>query len=420
MASPLQIAFDSFKAKDKAYSEVFAYYDGDQPLKYTTDRLARAFDNFQTYFAQNWCAVVVDAVTDRLVLKGLTAKGDAGTKLEELFKKLHLELDATDVHEAAEVAGEAFIVVDVVDGEVDVYYNDPRQVMVQYNTQRPKIKDFAAKRFDDDEGLPHIVIYFEDRIEEYVGSKNGSTARSYGLVDTKENTMPAIPVFHFRPSRRKNKSSLDKATLSVQDAINKLFSDMMVSAEFDAFKMRVIISQEDPGDVLISPDMKLWLPAKEGKDGQETSIQELGGGTLENFYKPMGELAASLSATTKTPKHYFFNVGQVPSGEALITMESPLVKKVMQRQENYAVTWAELGAFLLEIEGVSVVEGDITPTWGHVETIQPLTQAQIMQTEKSAGVPLKVSAQRLGWGEDEIDMLPEDIDENPEVEDATS
>lgn len=406
MNQTIQIIFDALKAKEEDYTTKYRYYDGDQPLKYSTERMKRAFADVNVYFAQNWISVIVSSVLERLVLKGFTSKNTTlQAEMEEKFKSLHIQLDAYDVHEAALVTHEGFIIVDVVEGEKELYFNDPRMVHVQYNPERPKEKLFAGKKWTDEDGLIHITVYLPDTIEDWT-SKEGKTAGSFKRISSEPNSLKGIPVFHFRIGRRTSKSLLDKSTISIQDAINKLFSDMMVSAEFTAFKMRVFISQADPGQIKIGPDLKLWLPAREGKDGQDTDIKEIGGDDLEIFIKPMTELANSLAATTRTPKHYFFSQGEVPSGEALISMEAPLVKKTLQIQENLAVTWQELGAFLLNIDGGSVKPEDIEPVWMPVETVQPLTQAQIMKTYTEANVPVSVAAKKVGWDSTEISELP--------------
>ena len=114
----------------------------------------------------------------------------------------------------------------------------------------------------------------------------------------------------------------------------------MVAAEFEAFKMKVFISQADPGELEVGPDMKLWLPANEGT-GQATSIQEIGGSTLDNFTNSITDLANTLAVTTRTPKSYLMNSGASLSGEALIVEESTLVKKVEEKEEAYTPTWVK-------------------------------------------------------------------------------
>jgi hypothetical protein len=409
MTTDLQTAFDVIKDKRKIFDELYSYYDGHPSLKYSTQRIARAFNNSLAYFAENWAAVIINAVLDRLVLKGFDAGEDTvNNTIDELFTRLNINLDAKDIHESLQIVGEAFLIVDVVDGETEVYWNDPRQCHMEYNPDRPKVKSFGAKEWVGSDGKTYINLYYSDRTEKYVSDK-GQTAKSFVLVESVPNDTGVIPVFHFKNSRRIIKGELDSSTVSMLDAINKLFSDLMVAAEFETFKTKVFISQVDPGDIKVGPDMKLWLPANES-GGEDTKVIELGGGNLENFLKPINDLATSLAIQTRTPKHYFFqDTSSNLSGEALLTMESPLVKKVMSKQESYDPTWKEFAAYLLFLNGVAVDANDLVTVWEPAESTQPLTEAQILKTNKEAGVPVLTSARRQGWAEDEIQQLEEDL-----------
>ncbi len=406
--SDLERAFGAINNKRKHYDELFSYYDGNPKLKYSTARLARAFDKAFVYFAQNWAAVIINAVLDRLVLKGFDSGNDSvNEKIDSLFTKLNLNLDAKDVHESLQVAGEAYLVVDRIDNETEVYFNDPRLCQMFYNPDRPKSKSFAAKLWLGDDDKTYLNLYYSDRTEKYISDK-GQTSKSFSLLETVTNPLRIIPVFHFKNTRRVVKGELDASTTSMLDAINKLFSDLMVAAEFEAFKTKVIISQVDPGDVKIGPDMKLWIPARES-EGENSQVFELGGATLENFLKPISDLANSLAIQTRTPKHYFMNTGGSISGEALLVMESELVKKVKSKQESYDPTWKEFISYVLKLEGLTITPNELVTVWEPVESRQPLTNAQILKTEKEAGIPVITSARRAGWAEAEIKQLEEDL-----------
>jgi hypothetical protein len=401
----LKQAFDTIRSKELPYTLKYAYFDGNAPLKYSTDRIRRAFDNLSTYFSENWCGVIINAVLDRLILKGFYVQDENVDKtLDELFHSNNLQLDAYDVHESALVTGESFIIVDIMDGKPQIYYNDPRYVTMVYDPSNPKLKLYAAKLWKESENMTRMDLYYPDKTEHYTSEK-GRTSGSFTLESETPNPFGVIPVFHFRCFRRGYKSELDISTISLQDAINKLLSDMMVAAEFEAFKMRVFISQTDPGDLKIGPDKKLWLPANEG-EGQNTQVIELGGSDLQNFLRPMNELSTAMAIITRTPRHYFVDAGAGLSGDALIAMESPLTKKVLQRQENFSVTWCELVSFLLQILGYGLYNpSEISTVWEPVASIQPVLAAQLTKTEVESGIPLKVSLKRQGWSAEEIAEL---------------
>lgn len=409
MTQDLKTAFDSIKSKIKPYDELWSYFDGSPKLKYSTARLARAFNKSFVFFAENFAAVIINAVLDRLVLKGFDANNDSiNAKIDEIFTKLNLNLDARDIHEALQVTGEAFLMVDVVDGEIDVYFNDSRQCHMEYNPDRPKVKSFAAKEWIGGDGKTYLNLYYKDRTEKYV-SDSGQSAGSFTLMESVNNELGIIPVFHFRNSRRIIKGELDLSIISMLDAINKLFSDLMVAAEFETFKTKIFISQVDPGDIKVGPDMKLWLPANES-GGEDTKVLELGGGNLENFLKPINEIANSLAIQTRTPKHFFLqDTGGNLSGEALVTMEAPLTKKVKSKQESYDPVWKEFASYLLLLNGINIDPNELTTIWLPAETVQPLTEAMILKTNRDAGIPVVTSAKRSGWSEDEISQLEADL-----------
>ena len=406
----LKTAFEAIRDKRKVYDELFSYYDGHPSLKYSTQRIARAFNNTLAYFAENWAGVVINAVLDRLTLKGFDSGNDAiNNTIDDLFTKMNLNLDARDVHEALQVTGEGFLIVDVIDGKPEVYFNDPRQCHMEYNPDRPKVKSFGAKEWVGGDGKTYLNLYYPDHTEKYVSDK-GQTARSFELIESVGNDLGVIPVFHFRNSRRITKGELDSSTISMLDAINKLFSDLMVAAEFETFKTKIFISQVDPGELQIGPDMKLWLPARETAGGEDTQVIELGGADLKNFLEPINELATSLAIQTRTPKHYFMSVGANISGEALVVEEAALVKKVYAKMESYSPTWQEFAVYILMLNGVTLTESDLTPVWENPESKLPLPEAMVIQTEVNAGIPLVSALRRRGAGEDEIQQIIEDRD----------
>lgn len=401
----IDIALKCIKDKNQRYSMLYSYLDGDPTLKFSTERLERAFGQSFVYFAQDWGSVIINAILDRLVLKGFNSDNtQINSVLDDLFSNLNINLDAKDVHEALQVTGEAFLVVDVIDGQPEVYFNDPRLCEVVYDSDRPKVKRFAAKKWKGDDGRIYLTLYYTDRIETYV-SDTGNSAKSFSLVEINPNEFGVIPVFHFRNSRRSMKSEFSLSTISVLDAVNKLFGDLMVSAEFEAFKMRVFISQTDPGDVKIGPDMHMWLPANENASGQDTSITEVGGSTLQNFLDPIEKLANVLAVTTRTPRHLFMNTGASMSGEALLVEEAPLTKKVQAKEESYTPTWQEFAVYLLKVKGINANPGEVICVWDNPQIEQPLTKAQTIQTEVAAGIPLKNALQRSGADQTEIDQI---------------
>ena len=394
-ATDLAKAYKALKGKAAEYTLLWRYYDGDHPLVYSTARLREVFARIDARFVENWCAVVIDATMDRINLSGFqVADNEAATEaLNQAFQATELNLDSDDAHLAALVCGESYIIVwqDEETGDVQAFYNDPRQCHVEYDPDNPRKKLWAAKWWIDADEKYRLTLYYPDRLEYYVSNKkaeNVSSASAFKPAETPgaDNPFGVIPVFHLRRDRRKAQSELANA-ITPQDAVNKLLSDMMVAAEFGAFRQRYVISQGEPPRLKNAPNEIWTMPGSDGT-GQPTRVGEFEQTDISYYLVAIDKLATAIAIITRTPKHYFFQQGGDPSGDALIAMEAPLNKKCGRYNERFGATWKKIGAFIALLLGLDVKETDITPLFDRPETVQPAAQASIRQQSVSAGMPL--------------------------------
>lgn len=418
MSTDLELAFKTLQAKQKHYDKLFSYYDGDQPLVYSTRRLERAFNKLETKFVQNWMAVVVDAASAKINLRhlGILNNETLSERLNSIFENTELILDANDAHLAALVTGEAFVIAwPDTQGQICAYYNDPRMAHVFYDENNPRQKRFAAKWWCDSEEKRRITLYYPDRLEYYTSIGLAKAAMAAGAFiplesePNAENPYGVIPVFHLRRERRKIRGEFE-CVLSLQDAVNKLLADMMVVGEYGAFPQRYVISQAGTGTLKNAPN-EIWdLPAGDG-EGQATSAGQFQPADLNVYLISMDKLASSIGIITRTPKHYFFAQSGDPSGEALIAMEAPLNDKVADYIARFEPVWSQVGAFLMLLDGQTVAPEDVQPVFSDPRTIQPLTQAQIRQTNVGAGYPLRSQLRDEGKSDAEIEQVETDRQE---------
>ncbi len=413
MTSDLEKAFTELYAKQRPYTLLFNYYEGDQPLSYmNSSRMQKIFEGLDGYFSQNWCSVVIDAVRDRINLRKIEVKGAAKAAWKEIWDGSQLELESDEVHEAELITGEAFVICwKNDDGKMEAYFNDPRLCVIFYDPQFPRKKTFAAKWYADDEERMRLTLYYDDRLEYYISKGKAKSATSWKHFEamdppTADNPFGEIPVFHFRKSK-KIRSDL-KNTIPIQNAVNKLVADMMVAAEFGAFKQRYVISNaEVQGKLKNSPD-EIWdLPAGDGI-GQQTQAGQFDATPLDNYLQGIEKQVVAISSITRTPKHYFFQLGSNVSGEALIAMESSLNKKAQDRIDRYLPEWKNVTLFLLKHSGAEVKPEDVTVRFDRPETIQPYTTAQTRQLNVTATMPLESVLREEGKSEDEIKQVLDD------------
>lgn len=419
----LERAYIALTSKVGRYNKSFDYAEGNQPLMYTSERLRELFRSLDAHFNQNWASVVIETSMDRLMMKGWSHEDkNVNDLLSLLYTENQVALEAHDTHKSSLITHEAFIIAWKDEMGTEVYYNDPRMCHVFYESDNPKRKSFAAKWFQDEAtGKYHITMYYRDRLEYYEAppKKDGvpTSAGAFKPSDppTAPNPYGEIPVFHFVINRRSRTSELTNI-LTLQDAINKLLSDMMVAAEFGAFKQRYVITNSDTVRLKNAPNEIWQLPPGDGV-GQGTQVGEFSETNLSNFLGAIDKLASSIAVISRTPKHYFYGTGSDPSGEALIAMEAPLVAKVELYQESFTVTWKELASFLLKLEGMAVPAKDIQVVWNPAQSVQPMTEATTVKTYKEAGVPLSVALRWVGKTEDEI-MEVEEVLKNEKAESA--
>lgn len=402
----LEIAFKAITDKRVGLDTLFSYVNGGQPLKYSTERLKETFDNIKVHFEINWCSVIVDTALDRLELNGFDTDDQAANDLlDDLFDRLHIGIQADDAHKGALSMGNAYVIVwKQPDGQVEIYYNDPRICHVAYESAHPNVKRFAAKMFCRDTGHTEMTLYYPDRLEHYVTRSdkgNVSNVNDFQLESTEPNTFGVIPVFELR-----TEGEIDKIT-TLQDAINKTFADMMVAAEFGAFSMRWIISNSDPGNLKSAPREIWWIPSGDGT-GQASSVGQFQSTDLGNYLDAMDKLANSMAIISRTPKHYLMTTGANISGEALLAMETPLTRKAKKHQKRFDSTWQDIAQFILQLSGITIEANAIAPVWERVESIQPFTEAQTNQIAFNMGIPLITILRRQGWTEQEIQTLEDD------------
>jgi hypothetical protein len=414
----LAIAYKAIVGKQELYNTLWKYYDGDHPLIYSQKRLEKLFQSMTAKFVENWMAVVIDSILDRLRLKSFTVSENEplSLALNQLWQQTEMNLDNLDAHLAALVIGEAFIIVwpDVDnDGIIEAYYNDPRMCHAEYEQDNPHKMRFAAKWFCDEAGYPHITLYYPDTLEYYkAGAKEPKSVASFQPEEppTALNPYGEIPVFHLRRERRKIKSELENV-ITIQDAINKLFADMMVAAEFGAFPQRYVISQMEANGQLKNAPNEIWQLWGGDGQSQDTEAGQFEATNLDNYLKAMDRLAQAIAIISKTPKHFFFGQGGDPSGEALIAMEAPLNDKALRYIERFRATWKRVGAFMMKLSGQEVDPLLIEPVYEKPQTVQPYTLSLIRKTNVDAGMPLVTVLREEGKDEAFLAQLEEDKNE---------
>lgn len=421
MAPPtdVQIAVSALTAKKPRYDLLWRYYDGQQPLVYSSEKLRQIFSGLNASFTENWCGVVVDSVLDRMELRtpSVPDQPAASAALAGMWENTGLVGDEYAIHEDVAVTGESFVIAwPGESGDIEAFHNDSRLCHAQYDGDNPRRMRFAAKWWRNDAKV-RLTIYYPDRLEYWVSKrdyKSGETPTDrafepWGDEPIAVNPYGVIPVFHFRSNRRGPKSQL-ASVIEVQDMVNKMLADMMVAAEFGAYQQRYVISQAGIAGLKNQP-FGIWDLVAADTGGQPTTAGQFPHTPLSNYLDAINKLSADIGIITRTPRHYFYSQGGDPSGEALIAMEAPLNKKTERTQATLLPTWRDLATFMLMLKGTPVASQDVLAMYGSVATVQPKTLAEIRKLNVEAGMALKTVLRDEGWTPDELAEAEADKEE---------
>ena len=144
------------------------------------------------------------------------------------------------------------------------------------------------------------------------------------------------------------------------------------------------------------------------KDSQPTSVGEFSPTDLANYLGAINKFAQDIGVITSTPRHYFYQQGGDPSGEALIAMEAPLNRKVERLQATLEPTWRDLYSFMAYLGGASVPSQSIYAAYEESGTTQPRTTAEIRELSVRAGMPLQTVLRDEGWDEEDLAQMDAD------------
>jgi hypothetical protein len=395
-------------AKQIAHSLRWRYYDGQHPIAFINPKMNQVVPN-GVVFKKNWCQVIVDASRNRLKVQAWNADDDATIEtMEDIWKRV-LHRAANDLHTAALSTGESYLVAwQGPTGKPVAYYHDPRQAHVIYEDEYPDVPRVACKRWVSNKTY-YLNLYYPGTIEHYESKNEPMNASAYTLQSSELNPYGVIPVFHFRTGRRVCTGELTAGVLSLQDAMNKLLNDMMVSSEFTSFPQRWGIGHwdEQAGGLPVGPGTLLKIPAAEAGD-QPSGVGAFPVGDPGNYLEPIDSMADAMAVLSATPKHYFTGQGANASGEALQAMEAPLIAKIELYQGILGEEWQRAMAFCLMIQGQTVDPEDIECIWQEPHTVQPQSQATTRLTNTQAGIPILNILRDEGWTEDQLNQLMED------------
>jgi hypothetical protein len=343
------------------------FYRGHHPMPFLTDaHEGKMRDEFQQMLDEsqsNFMRLVVDVVGERLAVEGFSVDGGEDDAVEEIWRANHLDSASRVAFTEAMVKGVSYLSVwDDADGDgsPDIRVEDPLETIVAYVPGTGMRQRAAAAKFwlDDLTGDSRANVHLPDRIVRYRGAGSilapATTVTAANALDAaatssrwemlaEDGEVPnPLGVVNIVPLRNRPRLLLEgESELSdvwrIQMQINGFLFLLALAGYFGAHKQRWAVGltlHEDvngkpvePFDVAID---RLIFDENPGARFGEFAQTDLGG-----YVKAIEQKVLHIAVTTRTPRHYLIESGQSPSGDAIRSAESGLVKKVLGKQDSY-------------------------------------------------------------------------------------
>lgn len=434
--SDVQAALDDFAAHQPQYTKYHAYYNGEHPLMFATDKFRNAFGPLFQAFADNLCRTVVDAVADRLQITGFVPQADptappppparvpgmraapppdpAAVAAWGLWQTNRMQRRAGEAHLEALTTGDSYVIVwpDAA-GAPTIYPQRAAAMALAYDEETPGVVVWAAKTWITGTGTIRLTLYYPDRLEKYETRKAGAMlprkAGDFTAIGTVPNPWARVPVFHFAANAgigERGRSDLGDVT-KLQDALNKSVCDMLVGMEFTAFPQRYATGLEVELDELTGRPLAPFVPGADrvwAVGDPAVKFGEFAAAGLDNYLHVQDNLRLEIARVSRTPLHYMaLSTGQrAPSGEALRIAEMPLVQKIQDRMIAFGETWGDALSLALRMIDVP---GLVVPDWRDPTPHSELEDAQKLQIWGGLGVPEPVLWKEMGYSDQEIEAM---------------
>jgi hypothetical protein len=392
-----------------------SYYDGRHPLLFTTSKWREAFGNLFSEFADNWCQLIVDAAVERLKVVGFMVDGEPDQDAWAIWQANALDVESVIAHTEAGKIGHAFLLVDPNDGEPKITVEHPTQVVVATDPGNRRSRVAALKHWLGDDGYEYVTLYLPDLIIKWESKE--PVDKQTGLAETEwverpdggTNPLGAVPVIPLenKPGLLGVPHSDLEPAIPLQNAVNKLCSDMIVASEYAAFPQRAITGVEIPRDPetgapIAGAELKAALSRVWTFKAADAKVWTLPAADLSNYVTAVEMLIQHLAAQTRTPPHYLLAKLVNTSGEALAVAEAGLVSKCRAKTLFFSDAWEEALALALSATGTQTEQADCEAMWADPERVSEGQRVDAAVKKKTLGIPLPTIWAELGYTPEQV------------------
>lgn len=462
----LRQGIKALRVRNRRVIDYADYLAGIQPITYASETYRDYFAKMVSKYTENICPAVVDSITDRLTVTGVTIEADAGGEQADtpepgpgaqdqpddmehvptpqeaasaavwaVWRANRMDRRARRVHRQAATLGDAFVIVweDPVTGNAHIYSQDSRKIYAHYDEETETI-DWAVKYWLQDDGFGRATLYTADQVERYI-TPSKQSSRQYDLPGEKASWVPLsgeepaispnpygrVPVFHFANDADTGdygESEL-RDVLPIQDALNKATADMLVGMEFNAYPQRWATGMQIENDPVTGRPKASFAPGVEHlwqSQDPDSKFGQFDAADLDQLINVQNRFKAAAADVCGIPSHYMqMTPGQWPSGESLKTAEARFVAKVEDRQTAFGDVWVDVLTFAAAIDGIAL-PGQLDIMWQEASPRSDADQAVVALAKKQVGVSNEQLQREWGYSEEEIQRMGAEAQAQRELE----
>lgn len=410
------------------------YYEGIHPLGFATPKYREAFGNLFRSFADNWCDLVVDAVEERLNVEGFRygEERESDKQAWRIWQANQLDSLSQIAHTESLVNSVSYALVwyDTADAKTPtITIEHPSEVIVE-DSPGTRQRLAALKRWLEIDGYLYATLYLPDGVYKFRSSQQFKVETQqvenvqWVVFDIPTEmwplpnplgVVPVVPLYN-RPRLLHSGVSEIAKIIPLQDAVNKLVTDMLVAAEFGAAPQRWATGLEIPTDPTTGRPVqafehmidRLWVSGNESTQfGQFSQLD------LSVFVNGIEMLVQHIASQTRTPPHYFYLSGQFPSGESIKSAETGLAAKTRRKQRHYGEAWEEVMrlafGFIGQKRRAEVMSAETI--WGDAESRSESEHIDAVMKRRALNVPLRQLWEDAGYTPQQIERFVEMLEE---------
>jgi hypothetical protein len=397
------------------------YYAGRHRISFASRNWREHYGGIFQNFSINYTGLVPDAIAERLQVDGfrIGKEPQADEAANEIWQRNGMDGVSDTGHVESLVNGLGAVLVwpDAEDeSKATMTLEHASEVVIALDPNNRRRRLAALKIYRDPWGFDQYQLWMPDIFARFAKGPDDTIARQLSADQNPFGVVPMAPLIPQPTSIGWPISEVERV-IPLQDAINKLFADVIVISEALALPLRYILgwieeTQADaPGESQIIKAAKSAKELLEGSlltiDDPDAKIGQLPGAELTGHIGMIRELVQNVATLSRIPFHYIaMNGGQVPSGEAIQSAEAGLISIVKRRQRQLGIGWEEAMAlaFLIEGDSTRARETRTEAVWANpgTQSMAVLVDAAVKKGSAPILVPQRQLYEDLGYSPQQI------------------